>query len=189
MIEIKTDRLILKKPKNKDEDLLISQIGNWDVAKWLSNVPYPYTNSHATEWFERTKSKDLELGIYLDDLFIGGIELSEEKNECYKLGYWLGRDYWGYGYATEAGKGLIQYISSQINSLTVTARCMNGNGASKNVLRKLGFKKVGEEKLYSVSQRKEVDCTLLILLKGSREDNVIDAAKKFSKKEEIWIPN
>ena len=66
---------------------------------------------------------------------------------------------------------------------------MNGNGASKNVLRKLGFKKVGEEKLYSVSQRKEVDCTLLILLKGSREDNVIDAAKKFSKKEEIWIPN
>ena len=44
MTEIKTDRLVLRKPTTKEEKLSIcKQIGNWEVVKWLNHAPYPYT--------------------------------------------------------------------------------------------------------------------------------------------------
>jgi predicted amino acid racemase len=68
---------------------------------------------------------------------------------------------------------------------------MKGNVASANVLKKLGFNKVGEGKTYCVSRKEEVDCIHVALLKPIRlnKDNVIEAADRFNKKEEIWVPN
>ena len=44
MNQIKTKRLVLKKPTKKiNTKLIASQMGDWEVAKWLSDVPYPYT--------------------------------------------------------------------------------------------------------------------------------------------------
>ena len=51
MNQIKTKRLVLKKPTKKtNKKLIVSQIGDWEVAKWLSGVPYPYTEKKAEEW-------------------------------------------------------------------------------------------------------------------------------------------
>ena len=50
MMEIKTERLVLKKPEHKDKQSIISQIGDWEVAKWLSSVHYPYTENDADDW-------------------------------------------------------------------------------------------------------------------------------------------
>ena len=51
MDQIKTKRLVLKKPTKKiSKKLIVSQIGDWEVAKWLSGVPYPYTEQKAEEW-------------------------------------------------------------------------------------------------------------------------------------------
>ena len=41
MTEIRTERLVLKKPRHIDKPLIVSQIGDWEVAKWLSAVPFP----------------------------------------------------------------------------------------------------------------------------------------------------
>jgi len=193
MIAISTDRLVLKKTNksNKDKELLVSQIGDWDVAKWLSNVPHPYTEDDAEDWFKKIHQKKLSLNIYLDNSLIGGIGLTLDKDEFYEFGYWLGRDYWGQGYATEAGKGVFHYAAQKLDSPKIKASYMKGNIASENVLRKLGFNKVGEGKTYCVSRKEEVDCIRLALLKpiGLNKDNVIEAADKFNKKEEIWVPN
>lgn len=44
MTEIHTDRLILRKAISGQEKIsLVSQVGDWEVVKWLANVPYPYT--------------------------------------------------------------------------------------------------------------------------------------------------
>ena len=193
MIEIRTDRLVLRKTKKseKDKELLISQIGDWEGAKWLTNVPYPYTEDDAKNWFKTLHLKELCLSIYLDNSLIGGIDLSQDKDELHELGYWLGNAHWGKGYATEACKGLLHYATQKLSSPKIKANYMKGNVASANVLKKLGFNKVGEGKAYCVSRKEEVDCIHVALLKpkGLNKDNVIEAANKFNKKEKMWVPN
>ena len=43
MIEISTDRLVIRKynKSDKDKELLVSLIGDWEVAKWLIRCPSP----------------------------------------------------------------------------------------------------------------------------------------------------
>ena len=44
MIEITTNRLVLRKAITETEkNSLVSLLNDWDVARWLTNVPYPYT--------------------------------------------------------------------------------------------------------------------------------------------------
>ena len=193
MIEISTDRLVIRKynKSDKDKELLVSLIGDWEVAKWLSGVPHPYTEDDAEAWFKTLHQKEFSLGIYLDNSLIGGVGLVQDEDKFYEFGYWLGRDYWDQGYATEAGKGLLHYAAQKLSSPKIKANYMKGNVASANVLKKLGFNKVGEGKAYCVSRKEEVDCIHVALLKpkGLNKDNVIEAANKFNKKEKMWVPN
>ena len=102
MIEIKTDRLILKKPKTKqDKLLLVSQIGDWEVVKWLANVPYPYTYDDLEDYLLISDSNQFDLNIFLGNQLIGRVGLTLDGDNYYDLGYWIGKDYWGKGYATE----------------------------------------------------------------------------------------
>jgi len=110
MNQIKTKRLVLKKPvKTINKKLIASQIGDWQVAKWLSDVPYPYTEQNAEEWLTNINHDDLTFSIFMNDSLIGGVGVSLEEDNKLDLGYWVGREYWGNGYATEAVMGLIKY--------------------------------------------------------------------------------
>ena len=42
-IEIKTKRLVIKKPQIRDKQKLISELNNKEVSKWLENVTFPYS--------------------------------------------------------------------------------------------------------------------------------------------------
>ena len=41
-IELHTDNLIIKKPSEKHLNSLIKELYNWNISKWLINVPYHY---------------------------------------------------------------------------------------------------------------------------------------------------
>ena len=41
-IEINTLNLIIKKPEKKDISSLVKELNNWNISKWLVEVPYPY---------------------------------------------------------------------------------------------------------------------------------------------------
>ena len=75
MMEIRTKRLVLKKPEHKDKQSIISQIGDWEVAKWLSSVPYPYTENDADEWIRTLSRQELTFNIFENDWLVGRIEL------------------------------------------------------------------------------------------------------------------
>ena len=89
MNQIKTKRLVLKKPNKINTKLIASQIGDWEVAKWLSDVPYPYTEKKAEEWLTNINHDDLRFSIFIGDSFIGGVGVSLEKDN--KLDRLLGR--------------------------------------------------------------------------------------------------
>ena len=164
MIEIKTDRLILKKPKSKQDILsIVSQIGDWEVVKWLAMVPYPYTYNDCESYLKESNNNELALNIFLDNQLIGGVGLHLHNDNYYELGYWLGKDYWGKGYATESSKYLLEYALKKLDSPKIKSGYFIDNLPSGNVLKKLGFKEIGIEKRYSDSMKKEMDMMKVIL--------------------------
>ena len=164
MNQIKTKRLVLKKPTKKiNTKLIASQMGDWEVAKWLSDVPYPYTEKKAEEWLNNINHDDLTFSIFMNYSLIGGVGVSLEEDNKLDLGYWIGKEYWGNGYATETVKGLIKYVKEETSFKQITACYIKGNTTSENVLRKLGFEEIGECEEYFLSRKKTMTCIDLLL--------------------------
>ena len=156
-IIIKTDRLILKKIDKKDLNNLLHYLNNWNVVKWLVNVPYPYTLNDAEKWFVKSSKEELALNIYFKSYLIGGVTIDKRtSNEIFVLGYWLSEEYWGKGYATEACSSLISYFFSNNFDDKLYASHMAQNKKSKKILLKLGFNEVSKGKAYSISKKTEV---------------------------------
>ena len=164
LFKISTQRLVLKRPdKTINKRLFASLVGDWDIAKWLSDVPYPYTQKHTEKFIKRSSPDDLRFSVFYDEILVGGVGVSFEDNNELDLGYWIAKDYWGYGFATEACIGLIEYIKNETDFETITACYVKGNKASANVLKKLGFIEIGECEEYFLSRKKTMSCVDLIL--------------------------
>ena len=164
MFEIKTKRLVLKRPdKSINNKLFASLVGDWDIAKWLSDVPYPYTEKHAQKFIKRSSPDDLRFSVFYDEILVGGVGVSFEENNQLDLGYWIAKDYWGNGFATEASKGLINYVKNETEFKAITACYVKGNKTSAKVLKKLGFIEIGECEEYFLSRKETMDCVDLIL--------------------------
>tara|TARA_B110000263_G_C15072439_1_gene402466 strand:- start:191 stop:685 length:495 start_codon:yes stop_codon:yes gene_type:complete len=164
MIEIKTDRLILKKPKTKQDKLsIVSQIGDCEIVKWFSKTPYELV-MNCKDYLKMSNKHKLDLSIFLGDELIGGVGLAlDDDDDYYELGYWVGKDYWGKGYATEASKYLLEYALKKLNFPKIKSAYFIDNLPSGNVLKKLGFKEIGIEKRYSDYMKKEMEMMLVIL--------------------------
>ena len=81
-----------------------------------------------------------------DDAIVGCIvlkyppdtDLTEEKDEA-ELGYWIGKPYWGVGYATEAAEAMIKHGFLDLGLSIIWCAHYDGNNRSKRVQEKLGF--------------------------------------------------
>lgn len=97
MTELKTARLLLKHLDDRDKFRLVELLSVYEVAQNLTRVPHPYTLSDAEEWLARVEENPFNLSIFLNDKLIGGVSLSDRRDNSYELGYWVGADYWGRG--------------------------------------------------------------------------------------------
>ena len=158
MIEIETQRLTLKKLGVSDKDRLTELIGDFRVSETLSNVPYPYTHQDAETWLNRVDTSEFELSIFRNSILIGGIGLTPEDDVYFELGYWLGFEYWGRGYATESCKALLNYVKKNTSYKNFKASVYKGNIASSKVLKKVGFRQTGEGKILCLSKQENIQC-------------------------------
>ena len=157
-IELHTDNLVIKKPSEKHLNSLIKELNNWNISKWLIEVPYPYSIDDAKYWVKKTKQDQYSLNIYLKNKLIGGVSLSNQReNSKWELGYWIGEEYWGNGYAIEACENLISYFFSNTNNSIIYASHMKDNIKSKKIIIKLGFKLVSSGKKFSISRNEMVE--------------------------------
>ena len=164
LFQITTQRLVLKRPdKTINKRVFASLVGDWDIAKWLSDVPFPYTEKHAEKFIKRSSPDDLRFSVFYDEILVGGVGVSFEENNQLDLGYWIAKDYWGNGFATEASKGLIDYVKNETEFKAITACYVKGNKTSAKVLKKLGFIEIGECEEYFLSRKETVSCVDLIL--------------------------
>ena len=170
MKEIRTERLLIKTPEIDDKFELTQLINDKDVIKWLSEIPFPYTLSHAEEFIERSRERVLKqesynFMIFQDKKMIGGIGLSEFNNKSCQVGYWLGKKYWGNGFATEALKSILDFGFDQLNLEKIYAAYKIGNEGSIRVLTKCGFEYFRKKYEYDSVLNEEALLTEVILRK------------------------
>ena len=156
MIKIETERLVLKKLVDADKERLVSLIGDFMVSKTLSNVPHPYTFDDADEWLKIVDNEEFNLNIFLNDGLIGGVGLTLAEDDFYELGYWLGVEYWGQGYATESVMELLSYAKTNMPCEKFMANVFKENVASAKVLEKNGFKRGEDIEVFSMSRQENV---------------------------------
>ena len=166
--EVQTQRLKLREPDEKDASELTRLIGDWEVSKWLARVPYPYALDDARVFIENVRATassgyGANFFVDLDGALIGGAGLTGENANTLELGYWIAREHWGFGYATEAAAGLINYAETRLGCTRIEASYQNDNAASAWVLRKLGFRQCGEKSTFSLARNFHVRSTCVFL--------------------------
>jgi ribosomal-protein-alanine N-acetyltransferase len=145
-----TKRLMLRPPEAADIGRLVPLIGDFEVSKNLARVPHPYTDDDAGAFIVKAANgwasgEDFPFCILRkeDGAFIGLCGVHPSRG--WEFGYWVGKPYWGKGYATEAGWRILGFAFDELNADRLGAGWYHDNPASGRVLEKLGFKPVGEK--------------------------------------------
>jgi len=139
-----TQRLFLRAPSREDSAVIAHLANDIRVAGNTARIPHPYRVEDAEEFIAAANRKVAEahFAITLDRTIIGvcGLDPREDGPE---IGYWLGVDYWGQGYATEAVRALIDHAFGELGYEALAAGARVSNPASRRVLEKCGFQWTG----------------------------------------------
>lgn len=146
-----TPRLILRPFKLEDAPVVSELANDKDIATNTENLPYPYEEHMARYWisnhqemFERGDLLNLAVTLRKNNKVLGAIGFDlDYKNDAAELGYWLGRPYWGVGYATEAAKRMLHYGFTELKFHRIHSCHLTLNPASGNVLQKIGMQHEG----------------------------------------------
>jgi [ribosomal protein S5]-alanine N-acetyltransferase len=100
-----------------------------------------------------------------DDRFLGTCDLSEidRRHHRAEVGFMLGRDAWGQGYALEAMQAVLAHAAT-LGLRRLLARTHLGNRRSDSLLEKLGFEEEGMLRGHVLRDGERRDCRLFGLL-------------------------
>lgn len=163
----RTSRLTLRPWWPEDAAELAGTIAYEAVAKKLARMPWPYALGDAEAFLSLPRSAtEPRFAILAHEggypQLVGSIGL-HRGDHVYELGYWLTPSAWGRGYATEAGRIVIEQARHALRLKRIEASHHVDNLASRKVLTKLGFREVRREPHYSLAHRGDVDCAVLAL--------------------------
>ena len=149
---IETKRLILRKPNIKDANDIFEGISEYDVAKRLFSVSWPYSKKDALIWIKRSiKSWDKKekyhflIELKSEKKVIGCMSLVEINNwnGTAKTGSWINKKYWRNGYITEAKIAVIDFAFNRLKLRRLESPVFSDNKASNAVQIKMGYKLEG----------------------------------------------
>lgn len=140
----RSKRLFLRPAFPEDWEAVLAGIGgDANIARNLARAPWPYSEADARAFADLPQ--DRRFPHFLITLpgagVIGSAGLGENAGEP-EIGYWIAREHWGQGYATEAA-GAVLGIARTLGHARLTAGHFVDNPASGRVLRKLGFQPTG----------------------------------------------
>jgi RimJ/RimL family protein N-acetyltransferase len=138
---VATERLTLRRPTLADVKAIARLANDLRVAENTRRLPHPYLPDHAVEFIRATAELGSE-SVFLiahDDTAVGMVGIDRSTPGEAELGYWLGVEHWGRGYATEAARGAIDFFFEEFEEDHLYAGARVTNPASRNVLEKCGF--------------------------------------------------
>ena len=149
-----TERLVLRPLAAADAEALHRLVNDWEVTRNLSVVPFPYPRELADDWIRSTQESLADGSAYHlaitghedeQEMLVGVVGLRIDAAERVgRLGYWVGRRFWGHGVASEAAARLARWALANLDLDRLEARVITDNPASAAVLRRVGFREVGE---------------------------------------------
>ena len=160
MLSLETDRLVLRAPVPQDADALAPMYADPEVMRYVGDgrtLTRSETERSVRRMIERWEADGFGLFTTVrkdDETVIGRVgllvwntvtwepttraEAADVPSEV-EVGYTLGRDYWGQGFATEAAGAVRDYALGELGAARLIALIIHGNTASENVARKLGL--------------------------------------------------
>lgn len=171
--QISTKRLILRKISLNDAQTLFKYWSDPQVTQYLNlntfkNIEQSlkmigllnslYTKGKGIRWAIALKKNNIVIGTCGYNSWI-------KKSSRGEIGYELGREYWGNGYATEAVQKIIEYGFKTMNLNRIEAFTVPEAVSSVHLLEKLGFKKEGVLREYGYLNGKFLDENVYSLLK------------------------
>ena len=104
----------------------------------------------------------------------GTSRLAASRHE-FELGYWIGRQFWGYGYATEAAEALVRRAITELGATLIWGACEAGNVRSRAVLEACGLEPTGTGLGVTGHRPGDKARDLQVLLREIRRTLFIDA--------------
>ena len=148
-MNIETRRLLLREFSLSDAPRLTEMIAVPEIIRMLERPPWPYHLSDAKLWLRTLKGRRQSGESYAyaidipDEKLIGCISLEKKNSDVFGLGYWIGKDFWGQGYASEAAHALMKWAVEEMKITAITAGYFEDNLASAKLLSNLGFVATG----------------------------------------------
>jgi ribosomal-protein-alanine N-acetyltransferase len=145
-VTLRTQRLLLRVPEPSDAARIGLLAGDYDVASMTGTIPHPYTEAMAADWIGglHAGEEGVAYAIDLAGALIGCVGYRAFDKAHGEMGYWIGKPFWGMGYATEAAAALILHAFQTEGFAYITVGHFKENPASARVIAKLGFEPSGE---------------------------------------------
>ncbi|PIW27901.1 MAG: N-acetyltransferase [Rhodobacterales bacterium CG15_BIG_FIL_POST_REV_8_21_14_020_59_13] len=146
---IETERLDLRPLELGDAPWLARESSRPEIARMTGRIPSPNPPLFVESFILTMRAAEQCRGDHVrliidrrDGDRIGVVGLNPHGGGVWELGYWLSREKWGHGYATEASHGLLEYAKEH-GITCFQAGYFLENPASGRVLEKLGFADTG----------------------------------------------
>ena len=143
----RTERLLLRPGWAEDAPALAQAIADETIVRNLASAPWPFALRDAEAFLAAPRDPVLpSFLIYQRTMaapaLVGACGLGRRPSGAVELGYWIARDSWNQGFATEAGHALLA-IADALGLARLEASYFIDNPASGRVLDKLGFTPTG----------------------------------------------
>lgn len=171
---IRTERLVLRGFRMTDAPGVQALAGDVEVARNTLNIPHPYGVADAEAWIashpdqlERRTAVTFAVTAGSAEELAGAVGLIlDPDHDRAELGYWIGRAFWGRGYATEAARAVVAWGFGTLELHRIYATHFPRNPASGAVLRKIGMRPEGALREHVRKWGEFLDLELYGVLRG-----------------------
>lgn len=147
MFGLETDRLIIRPWTPEDRPAFTALTYDPEVMRYVHGGR-PYSEAEVDEWFSRQERQLREFDICMGAMIekatgrlvgLAGTQPLGTTGDL-EIGWWLAREVWGRGYATEAGGAAMWHVLKTLGRKRVVAIIDVPNEPSKRVVARLGMK-------------------------------------------------
>lgn len=146
---IGSERLVFRRYKDADIGFLAGLMADPEVMRFIGNgQTRDWTGAQAFlqriyQMYDHGDDMGLQLLVRkVDGIRIGHAGLvpqTVDGVEETEIGYWLAREFWGQGYASEAALALRKYGEGQLHKTRLISLIQPGNTPSRRVAAKIGM--------------------------------------------------